>query len=78
MLTEKSILTILPASRLAPSVVDPTRAPVDYHTVKIESNLPYDLKEASKHWDEIKDQVADSLLNHLRRLTCVGLSHTRF
>ena len=52
---------------VSPSVVDPSRAPAGYHTVKIESNLPYDLKEGPKHWDNIKDQVADSLLNHLRR-----------
>jgi phytoene dehydrogenase-like protein len=35
--------------------------------VKIESNLPYALKEGPKHWDNIKDQVSDALLNHLRR-----------
>jgi phytoene dehydrogenase-like protein len=52
---------------VSPSVVDPSRAPAGYHTVKIESNLPYDLKEGPKHWDNVKDQVADSLLNHLRR-----------
>jgi beta-carotene ketolase (CrtO type) len=52
---------------VSPSVVDPSRAPSGYHTVKIESNLPYDLKEGPQHWDKIKNQVADSLLNHLRR-----------
>jgi phytoene dehydrogenase-like protein len=52
---------------VSPSVVDPSRAPAGYHTVKIESNLPYALKEGPKHWDNIKEQVADSLLNHLRR-----------
>jgi phytoene dehydrogenase-like protein len=52
---------------VSPSVVDPSRAPAGYHTVKIESNLPYALKEGPKHWDNIKDEVADSLLNHLRR-----------
>jgi len=52
---------------VSPSVVDPSRAPAGYHTVKIESNLPYALKEGPKHWDNIKDQVADSLLNHLRK-----------
>jgi phytoene dehydrogenase-like protein len=52
---------------VSPSVVDPSRAPAGCHTVKIESNLPYALKEGPKHWDNIKEQVADSLLNHLRR-----------
>jgi phytoene dehydrogenase-like protein len=52
---------------VSPSVVDPTRAPAGCHTVKIETNLPYDLKEGPEHWDAIKDQVADSLLNHFRR-----------
>jgi phytoene dehydrogenase-like protein len=52
---------------VSPSVVDPSRAPAGGHTVKIESNLPYALKEGPKHWDNIKDQVADALLNHLRR-----------
>jgi phytoene dehydrogenase-like protein len=52
---------------VCPSVADPSRAPFGYHTLKIESNLPYTLKEGPKHWDNIKDQVADALLNHLRR-----------
>ncbi|HVB58567.1 MAG TPA: NAD(P)/FAD-dependent oxidoreductase [Candidatus Acidoferrales bacterium] len=52
---------------VSPSVVDPTRAPAGYHTVKIESNLPYALKEGPEHWDSIKEQVADWLLNHLRK-----------
>ena len=52
---------------VSPSVVDPSRAPAGGHTVKIESNLPYALKQGPEHWDEIKDKVADSLLNHLRR-----------
>jgi phytoene dehydrogenase-like protein len=52
---------------VSPSVADPSRAPAGCHTVKIESNLPYALKEGPKHWDNIKDQVADALLNHLRK-----------
>ena len=52
---------------VSPSVADPSRAPAGYHTVKIESNLPYALKEGPKHWDNIKDEVADALLNHLRK-----------
>jgi len=34
---------------------------------KIESNLPYGLKEGPKHWDNIKEQVAEALLNRLRQ-----------
>jgi phytoene dehydrogenase-like protein len=52
---------------VSPSVADPSRAPAGHHTVKIESNLPYGLKEGPKHWDNIKDAVADALLNHLRK-----------
>jgi phytoene dehydrogenase-like protein len=52
---------------VSPSVVDPTRAPAGCHTVKIETNLPYNLKQGPKHWDAIKLQVADSLLNHFRK-----------
>ena len=52
---------------VSPSVVDPSRAPAGCHTVKIESNLPYDLKEGPQHWDVIKNEVADSLLNHFRK-----------
>jgi phytoene dehydrogenase-like protein len=52
---------------VSPSVADPSRAPAGHHTMKIESNLPYALKEGPKHWDNIKDQVADALLNHLRK-----------
>jgi phytoene dehydrogenase-like protein len=52
---------------VSPSVLDPTRAPAGCHTVKIETNLPYNLKQGPEHWDAIKDQVADSLLNHLRK-----------
>jgi phytoene dehydrogenase-like protein len=52
---------------VSPRVADPTRAPAGGHTMKIESNLPYGLKEGPKHWDKIKDEVADALLNHLRK-----------
>jgi phytoene dehydrogenase-like protein len=52
---------------VSPSVEDPSRAPAGFHTVKIESNLPYALKEGPKHWDNIKNEVADMMLNHLRK-----------
>ena len=49
-------------------MADPSRAPDGCHTLKIESNLPYALKEGPKHWDNIKDQVAEALLNRLREV----------
>lgn len=52
---------------VSPSVADPSRAPAGCHTVKIESNLPYGLKEGPKHWDNIKEEVAAGLLNHFRK-----------
>jgi phytoene dehydrogenase-like protein len=52
---------------VSPTVVDPTRAPAGCHTVKIETNLPYSLKQGPEQWDAIKDKVADSLLNHFRK-----------
>lgn len=36
--------------------------------MKIEGTLPYALKEGPTHWDKIKDQVAETLLNRLRRV----------
>ncbi len=52
---------------VSPSVVDPSRAPAGFHTVKIESNLPYGLKEGPKHWDNIRDDVEAMLLSHFRK-----------
>ncbi len=52
---------------VSPSVADPSRAPAGCHTVKIESNLPYGLKEGPKYWDNIKEEVAAGLLNHFRK-----------
>ena len=52
---------------VSPTVADPSRAPAGRHTMKIESNLPYGLKEGPKHWDNIKDEVADGLVSHLRK-----------
>jgi phytoene dehydrogenase-like protein len=58
-----------PLQIVSPSVGDPTRAPAGHHTLKIEGTLPYDLKDGGpKHWDRIKDQVAESCFNRLRRL----------
>lgn len=57
----------IPLQIVSPSVSDPTRAPTGHHTVKIEGTLPYGLKEGPKHWDTIKDQVAEKVFGRLRR-----------
>ena len=56
-----------PLQIVCPSVADPTRAPAGFHTLKMEGTLPYALKQGPQHWDNIKEQVAESLLNYLRR-----------
>ena len=58
-----------PLQIVSPSVGDPTRAPAGHHTVKIEGTLPYELKDGgARHWDNIKNQVADACFARLRRL----------
>lgn len=58
-----------PLQIVNPSVGDPTRAPAGYHTVKIEGTLPYELRDGgAKHWDQIKDQVAETCFQRLHRL----------
>lgn len=47
---------------LSPTIVDPSRAPDGRHTLKVISLLPYDLEGNPERWDEVKDEVADSLL----------------
>ncbi|MFY9852811.1 MAG: hypothetical protein WAK26_02910, partial [Terracidiphilus sp.] len=50
-----------PLQIVSPSVSDPTRAPAGHHTVKIEGTMAYDLKDGGpKHWDNIKEQVAEA------------------
>jgi phytoene dehydrogenase-like protein len=58
-----------PLQVVCPTVADPSRAPVGFHTLKLEGTLPYELKEGARHWDQIKDQVAESMLNYLRRFS---------
>jgi phytoene dehydrogenase-like protein len=52
---------------VCPTLVDPGRAPAGRHTVKVIGFQPYDLKEGPQHWDEIKEQVSQANLEHLRR-----------
>ena len=58
-----------PLQIVCPTVADPSRAPAGYHTLKLEGTLPYQLKEGPQHWDNIKEHVAESLFNYLRRLS---------
>ena len=58
-----------PLSVICPSVADPTRAPAGKHVFKIIGFLPYNLKEGPAHWDAIKVQVSEDLLNYLRRFS---------
>ena len=51
------------------SVYDPSRAPPGCCTLKIEGGIPYALKEGPQHWDEIKEQVADTFLTRYMRHT---------
>ena len=37
------------------------------HTLKVIGLQPYDLKEGPKHWDAIKEEVAETNLKYLRR-----------
>ncbi len=52
------------------SVIDPTRAPAGYHTLKIVAFLPYELAQGGPaRWDGIKEDVAEALLDHYLRHT---------
>jgi phytoene dehydrogenase-like protein len=52
---------------LTPSVGDTSRTPEGKHMIKVINFQPYALHEGSEHWDEIKEQVAASNLEHLRK-----------
>jgi phytoene dehydrogenase-like protein len=56
-----------PLQIVCPTVADPTRAPAGFHTLKLEGQLPYALKEGPEHWDVIKEEVAEGMLNYVRR-----------
>jgi phytoene dehydrogenase-like protein len=49
------------------STMDSTRAPAGMHTLRVLGFHPYDIKQGHEHWDELKDKVADSNLNYMRR-----------
>jgi phytoene dehydrogenase-like protein len=54
---------------LSPTVLDPSRAPNGGHTLKVIGFLPYELAGGPERWDEVKDEVARTLLDRY-------LSHT--
>jgi phytoene dehydrogenase-like protein len=50
------------------TVTDETRTPPGKHTLKVLSFFPYDLVEGgTARWDEIKEEVAQRNLDHLRK-----------
>jgi phytoene dehydrogenase-like protein len=60
--TNRPILLVL-----TPTVEDPTRAPEGKHMVKVINLQPYSLREGSRKWDEIKQEVAANNLAELRK-----------
>lgn len=51
---------------ISPSIVDSTRTPDGYHTVKILGNAPYRPASDTGSWNEIRERVADGVLAYLR------------
>jgi phytoene dehydrogenase-like protein len=50
------------ASTFTPiSLYDPTQAPNNYHTVRVETEVPFEV--TGKDWEEVKKTYADNLLN---------------
>jgi phytoene dehydrogenase-like protein len=49
------------------STVDSTRAPAGMHTLRVLGFHPYELKQGHEHWDELKEKVAESNLDYMRR-----------
>lgn len=66
----------MPLQVVCPSIADPTRAPAGYHTLKLEGNLPYALKEGPRHWDNIKDRVAAEVFDYFRQF-CPNLTEDK-
>ena len=49
--------------------MDPTRAPEGKHTLYLYHYEPYNLKEGAARWDQIKQEVADKILQNLQKHT---------
>ncbi len=52
---------------LCPTVADQSRAPAGMHTLKIVGFQPYNPDSTERDWDQLKQQVADSNFEHLRK-----------
>ena len=52
---------------VCPTVADPTRAPAGKHTLKVIGFQPYEMAGGPEAWDEVKDEVSQENLKHLRR-----------
>jgi phytoene dehydrogenase-like protein len=50
-----------------PTVADPTRAPAGHHTLKILGMQPYDPGGGPGRWSELRSEIAEAHLTHLRR-----------
>jgi phytoene dehydrogenase-like protein len=50
-----------------PAVFDATRVPNGYGILKIEGCLSYGLKQGAQHWDAIKDEIAEQILQRYLR-----------
>jgi phytoene dehydrogenase-like protein len=50
-----------------PTVADPSRAPSGRHTVKILGIQPYDPGGGPERWTELRAEIAENQLGHLRR-----------
>jgi len=74
--TGKINLDDLPLQIVCPSIADPSRAPAGHHTLKLEGNLPYALKEGPKHWDNIKEEVAAKIFDNFRKF-CPNLTEDK-
>lgn len=60
--------TIMPMMVVA-TLFDPTRAPQGKHTMYLYHYEPYDLKGGASRWDEIGQDIADGILESLRKQT---------
>jgi phytoene dehydrogenase-like protein len=57
------------ALMMTQTMVDPTRAPEGKHTLYLYHYNPYHIQQGSEKWDEIKEQVADEILEYCRAHT---------
>ena len=74
--TGKINLDDLPLQVVCPSIADPSRAPAGHHTLKLEGNLPYALREGPQHWDNIKKEVAARIFDNFRKF-CPNLTEDK-